>query len=179
MLGGSLGARILSDVVPPALAALPEALRARLAVAQQARPEDVDRVRAAHAASGIPAVVAPFFADVAARLGESHLVIARAGATTVAEIAVAGRPAIFIPLPVAIGHDQGENARALAEAGGASILRQETLTAEELTARLAGMLGSPGMLASAASAAAKLGKPKAAVALADLVELRIGQEARP
>ena len=176
VLGGSLGARILSDMVPPALAALPEALRNRIALTQQVRAEDLDRVRAAHAASGVQAETAPFFPDVAAKLAEAHLVIARAGATTVAEIAVAGRPAIFIPLPVAIGHDQGENARALVEAGAASLLRQETLTPAELTARLAGMLGSPEMLASAARAAQALGRPDAAASLADLVELRIGRE---
>jgi UDP-N-acetylglucosamine--N-acetylmuramyl-(pentapeptide) pyrophosphoryl-undecaprenol N-acetylglucosamine transferase len=176
VLGGSLGARILSDVVPPALAALPDALRARIALTQQVRAEDLDRVRAAHAASGVAAEIAPFFPDVASRLASAHLVIARAGATTVAEIAVAGRPAIFIPLPVAIGHDQGENARALVEAGAASMLRQETLTPEQLTQRLTALLAAPDMLANAAQAASKLGKPNAAAALADLVELRIGQQ---
>jgi UDP-N-acetylglucosamine--N-acetylmuramyl-(pentapeptide) pyrophosphoryl-undecaprenol N-acetylglucosamine transferase len=178
VLGGSLGARILSDVVPPALAALPDALRARIALTQQVRAEDLGRVRAAHDASGVAAEIAPFFPDVADRLARAHLVIARAGATTVAEIAVAGRPAIFIPLPVAIGHDQGENARALVEAGAASMLRQETLTPAQLTERLTAMLSSPDMLATAADAARRLGKPNAAAALADLVELRIGQEAR-
>ena len=117
MLGGSLGARVFSDIVPAALAALPEALRARLLVTQQCRAEDLERVRAAYAAAGSALNFAPFFPDVADRLREAHLVIARAGASTVAELAVAGRPAILVPLPGAIDDHQTANASALAERG--------------------------------------------------------------
>ncbi len=176
VLGGSLGARVLSDVVPPALASLPPDLRARIALVQQARGEDVARVRAAYHGAGITAEIAPFFADIAVLLDAAHLVIARAGASTVAEIAVAGRPAIFIPLPVSIGHDQGRNARALEQAGAAAILPQEMLTAASLSAQIGDMLAAPERLAAAASSGASLGRPDAAAALADLVEARIAQE---
>ena len=174
VLGGSLGARVFSDVVPPALAALPEALRARLAVAQQCRAEDLDRVRAAYAAAGIAAELATFFPDVAEQLAAAHLVIARAGASTVAELAVAGRPAILVPLPGAIDDHQTANARALAEAGGAWVMPQP-----RLHARRAGANGSPPCSPSrrrlaacrrARRAAWRVRMPRAR--LADLVEDR-------
>ncbi len=170
ILGGSLGARVFSDVVPGALAALPPALRPRLRVVQQCRAEDIERVRAAYAASGIAADLASFFADVASLLAAAHLVISRAGASSVAELAVAGRPSVLVPLPGAIDDHQTANARALADAGGAVVVRQSDLTAEHLAGLLAGLLEAPDRLSAAAAAAASCGRPDAAATLADAVE---------
>jgi UDP-N-acetylglucosamine--N-acetylmuramyl-(pentapeptide) pyrophosphoryl-undecaprenol N-acetylglucosamine transferase len=169
VLGGSLGARIFADVVPEAVAALPPALRKRLVVAQQCRPEDLNRVRAAYDGAGVPAELSPFFPDVAGRLAMAHLVVSRAGAGTVAELACAGRPALLVPLPHAIDDHQDANARALAEAGAAWILRQQEFTPAALSARLATLLADPATLAATAAAAARLAQPEAAKRLADLV----------
>jgi UDP-N-acetylglucosamine--N-acetylmuramyl-(pentapeptide) pyrophosphoryl-undecaprenol N-acetylglucosamine transferase len=176
VLGGSLGARVFSDVVPAALATLPQTLRARLFVVQQCRAEDLDRVRAAYAATAIAAELATFFAGVAERLAAAHLVIARAGASTVAELAIAGRPAVLVPLPGAIDDHQTANAAALAEAGGAWRVAQRDFTPAALADLLAGLLADPARLAAAAAAAATLGRPDAAARLADLVEARIARE---
>ncbi len=178
ILGGSLGARVFSDVVPAALAALPESLRTRLSVTQQCRPEDLARVQAAYAQSGIRADLAPFFGDVADRLCAAHLVIARAGASTVAELAVVGRPAILVPLPGAIDDHQSANARALAAGGGAWVVPQPGFTPDELSRRLATLLADPVTLAHAATASAATARPHAAARLADLVEAHMHQEAR-
>jgi len=178
VLGGSLGARIFADIVPDAVAALPEALRSRLVVAQQCRPEDLARVRAAYEAAGVPAELSPFFPDVAGRLAGAHLVVARAGAGTVAELACAGRPSILVPLPHAIDDHQQANARALAEAGAAKVMPQATLTSATLALELAALLGDPRGLARAAASAAKLAQPDAARRLADLVLSLIRAKAR-
>lgn len=170
VLGGSLGARIFSDVVPEAVARLPAALRERIDIVQQCRVEDLGRVRAAYKASGVTAELAPFFTDVAGRLAAAHLVIARAGASTCAELATAGRPAILVPLPSAIDDHQTANARALAEGGGAVIIPQAELTAITLAARIAAWLEHPDALAAAAAAMATHGRPDAAQTLADLIE---------
>jgi UDP-N-acetylglucosamine--N-acetylmuramyl-(pentapeptide) pyrophosphoryl-undecaprenol N-acetylglucosamine transferase len=170
VLGGSLGARVFSDVVPPALATLPERLRARLAVVQQCRPEDLDRVRAAYAQAGIAAELAIFFADMADRLTRAHLVIARAGASTVAELAVAGRPSILVPLPGAIDDHQSANARALSDARGASVIAQPDFSPAALAERLTLLMAAPDMLAHAALAARRVARPDATARLADLVE---------
>ena len=178
ILGGSLGARVFSDVVPPALAALPEHLRTRLAVVQQCRAEDLDRVRAAYAQSGIAAELAAFFPDIADRLARAHLVIARAGASTVAELAVAARPSILVPLPGAIDDHQSANARALSDARGASVIAQRDLSPAALTERLTLLLESPDMLAHAALAARRIARPDATARLADLVEDLMRKEVR-
>lgn len=178
VLGGSLGARVFSDVVPAALASLPDALLARLRVTQQCRPEDLGRVRAAYDLAGIDAELASFFADVAERLVTAHLVIARAGASTVAELAIAGRPAILVPLPGAIDDHQTANARALVAARGASMIAQRDFTPDALRDRLAALLSSPDMLNHAALAARSIAQPDAAARLADLVEELMRQEAR-
>ena len=175
VLGGSLGARVLSDVVPAAIAALPVDFRARLSVTQQCRSEDLERVRAAYADCGVAARLAPFFEDVAALLEDSHLVIARAGASTVAELAVAGRPAILVPLPHAIDDHQSANARALAEAGGAWVMPQAEFTTARLAARV---LAVHDDLALAATRAATLGRPNAAESLADLVERTLAERVK-
>ncbi len=176
VLGGSLGARVLSDVIPAAVAALPNALRARLRIAQQCRSEDLARVRDAYAAIGVAAELAPFFADVAGRLAAAHLVIARAGASTVAELAVIGRPAILVPLPHAIDDHQSANARALAGAGAAWTMPQPAFTPAALAAELARLFGNPAVLAAAAARAAALGRAGAAARLADLVDELMAKE---
>lgn len=167
--GGSQGARILSTVIPDALARLPAALKSRIALMQQARPEDVERVREAHRQSGIAAEVAPFFHDIPERLGRAHLVMARAGASTVAELCVAGRPAILVPYAAAADDHQTVNARALGDAGAAWVMPEREFTPDALAARLAGLLDAPESLATAAAAARNLGMPDAASRLADLV----------
>ncbi len=175
VLGGSLGARVFSDVVPAALAALPDALRALLSVTQQCRPEDLDRVRAAYDSSGIAADLAAFFPDVADRLAAAHLVIARAGASTVAELAIAGRPSILVPLPGAIDGHQLANAAALAQAGGARVMPQTDFTPAALTACLTEALADPAGLAAASAAARTQARADAADRLADLVEQQMLQ----
>jgi UDP-N-acetylglucosamine--N-acetylmuramyl-(pentapeptide) pyrophosphoryl-undecaprenol N-acetylglucosamine transferase len=178
VLGGSLGARVFSDVVPDAVRALPEALRRRITVVQQCRPEDLDRVRAQYADSGVAAELSAFFPDVAARLVAAHLVIARAGASTVAELAVVGRPSILVPLPGAIDDHQSANARALAEAGGAWVIAQPEFSPAALTERLEGLLVDGPVLARAAVGARSVAQPDAAARLADLVEQHMRQEVR-
>lgn len=169
VLGGSLGARVFSDVVPVALAELPPGLRARLRVVQQCRPEDLERVRAAYAGSGVAAELAPFFADVAERYEAAHLVVARAGASTVAELYAVGRPAVLVPLPGAIDGHQARNAAGW----GAEVVEQPGFTPERLRALLEALLADRDRLAAMAREAAGHGRPDAAAHLADLVEARI------
>lgn len=173
VLGGSLGARVFSDVLPDALALLPKIMRDRIMVTQQCRVEDLDRVRAAYAASGISATLETFFANIAALLVGTHLLIARAGASTVAEIAVAGRPSLLVPLPSAIDDHQTANARALEHVGAAWVLPQPDFTAAALAARLTALLDDPAQLAAAATAARSVARPDAAIRLADLVQQRV------
>ncbi len=178
VVGGSLGARVFSDIVPPALAALPDGMRARLSVVQQCRAEDLARVRAVYQSAGIRSELAPFFPDVAAKLSAAHLVIARSGASTVAELAVAGRPAILVPLPGAIDDHQSANARALVDARGASVIAQGEFTPAALCERLIALFDAPDMLAHAALAARRIARSDATARLADLVEDLMRQEAR-
>jgi UDP-N-acetylglucosamine--N-acetylmuramyl-(pentapeptide) pyrophosphoryl-undecaprenol N-acetylglucosamine transferase len=166
VLGGSLGARVFSDIVPDALASF----AGRLSVVQQCRPEDIDRVRAAYARSGVEAELSNFFPDIAARLGAAHLVVARAGASTVAELALAGRPSILVPLPGAIDDHQSANAAALVGAGGAVAIAQPDFSSAVLQDRLGAFLADPGALTRAAAAARTQARPDAAVQLADLVQ---------
>ncbi len=169
IFGGSQGARVLADVVPPAIALLQGELRARLSVIQQAREEDVARVRAAFAAASVAAEVAPFFADLPARMAASHLVVARAGASTVAELAAIGRPAILVPLPHALDQDQFANAGVLEQSGGAVRIVQDAFTPVRLAAAIAALAAAPARLAAMAQAARSLGRLDAADRLADLV----------
>lgn len=180
VLGGSLGARVFSDIVPAALTALPETLGTKLHVVQQCRAEDIERVRIAYDGAGIEAELAPFFDDVAAKYARAHLVISRAGASSCAEIAIAGRPSILVPLPGAIDDHQAANARALFEAGAAKVLPQPNFTAPVLTEMLTGMLADPDGLARAAMAAASCGRENAAADLADAIENLVARaEATP
>ncbi len=175
VLGGSLGARVFSDVVPAAVAALPAEMRARLVIVQQCRAEDLARVRSAYSYAGVAAELAAFFPDVAMRLATAHLVLARAGASTVAELAVAGRPAILVPLPSAIDDHQSANARAL---GGAVVIAQRDLAPPLLAVTLAELLGAADRLAAAAISARATALRGAGGALADLAETLIDREAR-
>lgn len=169
VIGGSQGARILSAVVPGGLAQLPAEIKARLSVTQQARPEDVDAVRRAYAASGIHAEVAPFFADVPARMARAHLVISRSGASSVAELCVVGRPAILVPYRYAADDHQTVNAEALAAAGAAWLMNESSFTPAALAQRLETLFAQPALLTAAAASARRHGRPDAAQRLADLV----------
>jgi UDP-N-acetylglucosamine--N-acetylmuramyl-(pentapeptide) pyrophosphoryl-undecaprenol N-acetylglucosamine transferase len=179
ILGGSLGARVFSDVLPGAIAALTDRVRGRLRIVQQCRAEDLARVGAAYDAAQIEAELSPFFTDVAAKYAAAHLVISRAGASACAEIAVVGRPCILVPLPGAIDDHQSANARALAEAGAATVIAQGDFTAARLAALLEKMLGDAKFLADAARAASGCAHAEAAADLADAVETLIaGAEVR-
>ena len=169
VFGGSQGARIMAAIVPPAIALLPPDLLARLSVVQQARDEDLARVRAAYAAASVAAEVAPFFADLPARMAASHLVVSRSGASTVAELAAIGRPAILVPLPHALDQDQFANAGVLEQAGGAIRIVQDAFTPQRLADEIAALAAAPQRLGSMAGAARSLGRLDAADRLADLV----------
>ena len=172
--GGSQGASVLSEVVPGALGLLPEHFRRRLQVTQQCRAEDIEQVRSRYAALGIPADLATYMPDLPDRLAWSHLVIARAGASTIAELTCAGRPAILVPLPSATDDHQTANAREMARVGGGRTIAQSRFTPVELAKQMQKLALDPGALANAAARSKSLGKPDAASALADLVE-RIGR----
>jgi UDP-N-acetylglucosamine--N-acetylmuramyl-(pentapeptide) pyrophosphoryl-undecaprenol N-acetylglucosamine transferase len=169
VLGGSQGARIFSDIVPAALLALSQELRQRLSIAQQCRPEDIEAVRHTYGANGVAAELRSFFADAPARLAAAHLVISRSGASTMAELAVVGRPALLVPYLHAIDDHQSANARAFADGGGGWLLPQLGLTAEILADQLQALLTAPERLSEAAAAARRLGQPDAARRLAELV----------
>ncbi len=168
--GGSQGARLLSELPPMAIQLLPEPIRAKLKVHQQTRVESIEAARNAYAEALVEAEIAPFFRDMASRLSDAHLVIGRAGASTCCEIAVAGKPAILVPLKVALDDDQGQNARLLADAGAAEIISEDQLTPESLAATLQRLFEQPAELEKMAAAARSVAVPDAAEKLADLVE---------
>lgn len=167
--GGSQGARVMSDIVPAALALLTPQERARLHLTQQARGEDKARVAAACAAINFPVELAEFFADLPARIAGAHLVIGRAGASTVSELAVIGRPSILVPFPHALDQDQAANAAVLAASGAAQVIAQREFTPQWLAARLSEALADPAGLEAAARSAKAAGVSDAAERLADLV----------
>jgi UDP-N-acetylglucosamine--N-acetylmuramyl-(pentapeptide) pyrophosphoryl-undecaprenol N-acetylglucosamine transferase len=168
--GGSQGATILGKVVPEALAQLPPKLRHRLQVMQQCRADDIEAVRKRYAALNIPAELLTYIEDMPERLGEAHLVIARAGASTIAELTAAGRPAILVPLPSATDDHQTVNAREMAKAGGARMIPQDEFTPAALAAQIAAIAGDSQALSNAAERALSVGRPHATRDLADLVE---------
>ena len=170
VVGGSLGATVLSDVVPAAIAMLPRALLDRLQVVQQCREDDIESVRAKYAGLGVAAECASYITDFPERLRWAHLVIARAGASTVAELACAGRPAIFVPYPSAMDDHQTYNVVDLVQAGGAIAFAQPAFTAAEVAKHIQRMALEPGALENAAERAASCGLPDATRDLADLVE---------
>lgn len=168
--GGSQGARVLSEIVPDGLAMLPPALRQRLQVTQQCREEDLDAVRERYRSHDIPAELGTYFEDMAARLGDAHLFIGRAGASTIAELTAVGRPAILIPLPIATDDHQAANTREMVKAGGARMIRQPGFVPKELAKQIQVLAQRPDTLATAAHAAWNCGRPNAVSDLADLVE---------
>jgi UDP-N-acetylglucosamine--N-acetylmuramyl-(pentapeptide) pyrophosphoryl-undecaprenol N-acetylglucosamine transferase len=170
VFGGSQGARFFSESVPAAVALLPAALRARLDIVQQCRPEDLDSAKAAYAAANVKAELAPFFTDLPGRMADAHLVIARSGAGTVSELAVIGRPAILVPLPHALDDNQTPNADALANAGGGWRVRQAELTPGKLAEMLTLVFAAPADLARRAAAARSIAKADGTARFADAVE---------
>lgn len=178
VVGGSQGARILSELVPAALSGLDEAHRRRLVVTHQARPEDLARAEEAYRASGIRAECHAYMVDLPARMADAHLLIARAGASTMAELTAMGRPAILIPFAAATDDHQAANARGFVEARAGFSLREEEAQPHRVEALVRGFMESPEALAAAATAARALGTPEAAEALADLVEAEIAAAPR-
>lgn len=170
VFGGSQGARFFSDTVPQAIKNLDENFRHRLKIVQQCREEDISRVEKAYIASGVAADIAPFFKNLPEYIARSHLIIARSGASTVAELAILGRPSLLVPLPHSVDNDQLLNAQRLMEAGGAWSIAQKELTPERLQQELERFLSEPFRLAHAARAASEMGKPDAVQLLANMVE---------
>lgn len=169
VVGGSQGARVMSDIVPPAIERLEPALWSRLVLTQQVREEDMARVRAVYDRLKINAELAPFFADLPARLAQNHLVISRSGAGTVAELAAIGRPSVLVPLPGAIDQDQYANAGVLADADGAIRIVQSEFTPDRLASDISALAAEPARLAAMAAKARSVGRLDAAERLADLV----------
>jgi UDP-N-acetylglucosamine--N-acetylmuramyl-(pentapeptide) pyrophosphoryl-undecaprenol N-acetylglucosamine transferase len=170
VIGGSQGARVLSQVVPEAVKLLPPGMLRRFQIVQQCREEDIEKVRETYGALNIPVEVMTFIEDMPARLDWAHLVISRAGASSLAEIAVAGRPSILVPLPGAMDDHQNFNAEAILEKRGAVRIVEEDFTAVNLAKHLQRLSTLPEELATMAEGARAAGRPKAASVLADLVE---------
>lgn len=169
VIGGSQGAAIFSQVVPAAIAALPKDLRHRVRVTQQCRKENLAQVRDDYAQAKIEADLSPFFDDIPKRLAESHMLICRAGASTMAELTTAGRPAILVPYPSAIDDHQTANAARLCDAGGAWMMPDRDFTPMLLTGRLSSLFSVNTTLPMAARCAAQIGMPQATERLADVI----------
>ena len=169
--GGSQGTHIFSEILPPALAALPPQLRDRLEIAQQCRREDVARVKEFYAEAGIKAEIAEFFNNIAARLDHSHLAICRSGASTITELTTAGMPSILVPYPFATDGHQSANARFLSDAKAAWVIEQPEFTVSKLSELMQRVMTNPQHLIDYAANARRLGVPNAAGHLADLVEI--------
>lgn len=169
VIGGSQGASVFSDVIPEAMKQLPADVRARIRLDQQCRQVEIEDVRAKYTALGMQVDLAPFFVDVAARLASAHLVICRAGASTVAELMVAGRPAILVPLPIATDNHQYHNAAAIEESGAGWVVTQQAFTPESLATKLETLMRVPHRLGEAAAAMKALAPENAAEKLAELV----------
>jgi UDP-N-acetylglucosamine--N-acetylmuramyl-(pentapeptide) pyrophosphoryl-undecaprenol N-acetylglucosamine transferase len=173
--GGSQGSRVLSEGIPLAMAQLDEAIRLRLKIDQQTRAESMENAREAYAEAGIEATVAPFYRDMANLLGRAHLVIGRAGASTVCELAVAGLPSLLIPLKIAMDDHQTFNAKLLTDVGAARVLVEDDASVDAMAAALTGLLADTSQLPAMSEAARSVGKPDAAERLADLVEAQAAQ----
>jgi UDP-N-acetylglucosamine--N-acetylmuramyl-(pentapeptide) pyrophosphoryl-undecaprenol N-acetylglucosamine transferase len=169
VFGGSQGARVMAEIVPPAIERLAADLRARLSIVQQARAEDLDTVRGIYARLGVAADCAPFFGDLPARMAAAQLVISRSGASTVAELAAIGRPAILVPLPHSLDQDQFVNAGVLAQAGAALRIEQRDVTPERLASEISALAADPARLSQMAQAAKSASTLDAAERLADVV----------
>ena len=170
VMGGSQGARVMSDIVPPAISALPQEIRRNIRVGHQARPEDLDRAKEYYESEVIQADVQTFFDDVPRRMVDAQLVISRSGASTVADVSVVGRPAIWVPLASAIRDEQTANARQLVEAGAAEVIQEPDFEVAPLTARLTELLSDGQGMLKMAQAAVACGVPDATERLVQLVE---------
>ncbi|MFC7704035.1 glycosyltransferase [Plastorhodobacter daqingensis] len=170
VIGGSQAARVLSDIVPEAVARLPEELRSRLRLAHQARPEDLDRVRSAYREAGVDAEVETFFNDIPRRLSEAQLVISRSGASSIADISIIGRPAILVPFAAAAGDHQTVNARALVDAGAAILIPEAALDPDSLAEHVAAVLNDPDGALQMSRNALNCGRPDATERLVQMVE---------
>ncbi|MXQ10154.1 undecaprenyldiphospho-muramoylpentapeptide beta-N-acetylglucosaminyltransferase [Microvirga makkahensis] len=181
VVGGSQGARVMSDVVPPAIELLAQDLRDRLVITQQARGEDLERVRSHYRRLDVKFEAEPFFTDLPRRLGEAHLVISRSGASTVAELAVIGRPSILVPLPGSLDQDQAANAKTLGDLGAAIVLPQSQFTPERLAAEISSYFQQPDRLTKAAAAAHSASITDAAERLAQAILnlIRINENGTP
>jgi UDP-N-acetylglucosamine--N-acetylmuramyl-(pentapeptide) pyrophosphoryl-undecaprenol N-acetylglucosamine transferase len=169
VLGGSLGAQVFSKIVPAAFKSMAPEARARFRIAQQCRPEDIEAVRATYRALQMPVDLATFFDDVPQRIARAHMVICRSGASTIAELTAAGRPALYVPYPHAADDHQTDNARAVENGGGGWVFPQPEFTPGALAGWLEAALEEPQALAAVAEAARTLGNPSAAERLADMV----------
>ena len=176
VLGGSQGARILSDVIPDAIGKLSDSLKGRVRIIQQCRPEDLEQVRGRYKYLNVDAELASFFDDVPARLAAAHLVISRSGASTVAELLTVGRPAMLVPYRHAIDDHQSLNAHAVDEVGAGWLIPEVDFTSDSLASRLESMFGMPMILEKAAEAARRAGRPDATERLASLVETTLKNE---
>jgi UDP-N-acetylglucosamine--N-acetylmuramyl-(pentapeptide) pyrophosphoryl-undecaprenol N-acetylglucosamine transferase len=176
VIGGSQGAKVLSDVVPAAVALLPEGIRRHLRMAHQARSEDVARVKSAYEAAGVMAEVVPFITDIPRRFSEAQLVISRAGASSIADISVIGRPSLLVPLAAAIRDEQTANAKGLVDAGAASLIVESQLDAATLSDQIMAVLGNPDRAIQMARAALGQGRADATDRLVAVVERLAGKE---
>jgi UDP-N-acetylglucosamine--N-acetylmuramyl-(pentapeptide) pyrophosphoryl-undecaprenol N-acetylglucosamine transferase len=173
--GGSQGARILADVVPAAVAALPSGLKNRLMVVHQCREEDLSRVAAVYRSAAVDAQCLPYMADLPQRMAAAHLVVARSGASTMAELGVIGRPAVLIPFAAATDDHQAVNAHEFVAAGAGAMVREAEATSAGISGLIRGFMESPEALAAAAAAARGLGHPDAAARLADMIEQQVAR----
>jgi UDP-N-acetylglucosamine--N-acetylmuramyl-(pentapeptide) pyrophosphoryl-undecaprenol N-acetylglucosamine transferase len=178
VFGGSQGAKFFSDFMPGMFAAMPEGQRKNLKLTQQCRAEDIERVRAAYSTLGVDCDLQAFFMDMPKRIAQSHLVISRSGASTIAELGVIGRPAIMVPLPHAIDNDQLRNAQSFADAGAGWVCPQKSLVAGEFAGLLEQLLADHAGLKRASESALRHGKPDAAERLADVIEKIMNPEIR-
>lgn len=170
VLGGSQGARVLSDVIPGSIAALPEEFKSRLKITQQCRPEDLDRVKNAYAQANVDAELSSFFNDVPRRMTNAHLIIARSGASTVAEALVVGRPTLMVPYPYAVDDHQTKNAHAVDEVGAGWLMPEPAFSEDALALRLEHLFSLPNTLRKASDCARAAGRPDATEQLAKIIE---------
>ena len=176
VVGGSQGAAVFSDIVPKAFAALPADMKARLRVVQQSRPDKVDEVKAFYAEQDIDAEVQAFFSDMPDRIRDTHFMITRSGASTVAELTTAGRPALYVPYPWNRDNQQVFNAQAVLSVGGGWMIQEKNLTVGGLVEALKPLFENPSMLARTAHSARTIGQPQAAKRMADAVLQQLPQK---
>ncbi|MBL8135684.1 MAG: undecaprenyldiphospho-muramoylpentapeptide beta-N-acetylglucosaminyltransferase [Acidobacteria bacterium] len=171
IVGGSQGARAINDAM---IAAAPLLAGTRLVVTHQTGERDLTRVRDGYAAAGVAATVEPFFHDMNARMRAADVLVARAGASTLAELTVLGRASVLVPLPTAADDHQRKNARVLAEAGAAEVIEEKDLSGAALAQILISLAGDPLRRRAMADHARSLGRPDAAARVADRISALAG-----